>query len=191
MGARWGVGHSAGVAVVGLLALALRGALPIDRLSGWAERVVGVALVGVGLWSLSRAWSAKVHEHEHEHDGKRHRHLHVHLGPHPASQPMEAPPRESPPAHSHGHAAFGIGTLHGLAGSAHLLGVLPALAFGAVAESVAYLAAFGLGTVAAMAAFSSLMGWAAGGATAVRALLTGCGAAAIGVGGWWLTMGGG
>ena len=32
-------------------------------------------------------------------------------------------------AHSHAGASFAMGTIHGLAGSSHLFGVLPALAF--------------------------------------------------------------
>jgi hypothetical protein len=65
--------------------------------------------------------------------------------------------------HAHGHAhahargpAFVIGIVHGLAGSAHLYGVLPALALGE-GERIAYLTAFGLGSVLAMAGFSSLL----------------------------------
>ena len=42
----WGLGHSGGVLAVGLLTLALRGALPIDALSSWSERIVGVTPIG-------------------------------------------------------------------------------------------------------------------------------------------------
>jgi hypothetical protein len=61
--------------------------------------------------------------------------------------------------HAHDHArgpAFVIGIVHGLAGSAHLYGVLPALALGE-GERLAYLIAFGVGSVLAMAGFSSLL----------------------------------
>src|SRR5438105_7319152 len=75
-GARWGLGHSAGVAVVGLLSLWLRDLLPINRLSSWGERLVGVMLIGIGAWALRKA--LRVHAHEHEHDGERHVHLHAH-----------------------------------------------------------------------------------------------------------------
>src|SRR5882724_6738261 len=75
-GARWGFGHSAGVGLVGLLSLWLRDLLPVNLLSTWGERLVGVMLFGIGLWALSKAF--KVHAHGHEHDGNRHVHLHTH-----------------------------------------------------------------------------------------------------------------
>src|SRR5262245_7058787 len=151
-GTRWGLGHSAGVAVIGLLSLWLRDLIPVDLLSAWGERLVGVMLFGIGLWALRRALKHNVHAHEHEHDGTRHVHFHVH---------HRHEEHEGERAHLHAHAAFGIGTLHGLAGSSHFLCVLPALAFPTRAGAVAYLVAFGLGTVIAMAAFSWGMGWAA------------------------------
>src|SRR5918996_3874668 len=51
----WGIGHAAGVVVVAILAIVLRSALPpIDAISAWSERVVGAALIAVGLWALRR-----------------------------------------------------------------------------------------------------------------------------------------
>src|SRR5690349_24012402 len=68
-GVRWGLGHSAGVALVGLLSLWLRDFIPVDWLSSWGERLVGVMLFGIGLWALRSALKHNVHTHEHEHDG--------------------------------------------------------------------------------------------------------------------------
>ena len=51
-----------------------------------------------------------------------------------------------------------MGTIHGLAGSSHLFGVLPALAFSARADSVLYLCGFGVGAIAGMSAFAAGMG---------------------------------
>lgn len=181
-GVRWGLGHSAGVGLVGLLSLWLRGLIPVDLLSTWGERFVGVMLFGIGLWALRRALKHNVHAHEHKHGGEPHVHFHVH------------PRREDhrgERAHLHVHAAFGIGTLHGLAGSSHFLGVLPALAFPTRAEAVAYLVAFGLGTICAMAAFSWDMGWLAArfanrGLNIYRGLMGACAVAAMVVGCFWL-----
>src|ERR1051326_2059042 len=131
-GLRWGLGHSAGVAVVGLLSLWLRDLLPMNLISTWGERLVGVMLFGIGFWALRKAFG--VHAHEHEHDGQRHLHIHAH------------PPRaahDQPGTHQHHtHAAFGIGVLHGLAGSSHFLGVLPVLAFPTQTQALAYLTSF-------------------------------------------------
>jgi len=118
----WGLGHSGGVLAVGLLALALRGALPIDALSSWSERIVGVALVGIGLWGFTRVLRGPIHSH-----------LHV-------------------------RAAAAVGVLHGVAGSSHFLGVLPALALPSATASLGYLSGFALGTVAAMSGFAGGLG---------------------------------
>jgi hypothetical protein len=181
-GTRWGLGHSAGVAVVGLLSLWLRDLLPVDLLSSWGERLVGVMLFGIGLWGLRKAFSTAVHAHEHEHDGQRHVHVHVHT---------HKVPHQRTEAHYHAHAAFGIGILHGLAGSSHFLGILPVLAFPTTAQAVTYLLAFGAGTVASMAAFSSVVGvlasrYSIGSGVAYRRLMSVCSVAAIGVGCFWL-----
>jgi len=180
-GARWGLGHSAGVAVVGLLSLWLRDLIPVNLLSSWGERIVGVMLLGIGLWALRKA--LRVHAHEHEHDGERHLHMHAH--------PQHIGHEQLQAHHHHTHAAFGIGVLHGLAGSSHFLCVLPSLAFPTHSGAIAYLSAFGAGTIASMAAFSWVMGslaarCASRGATIYRALMTGCAAIAMGVGCFWL-----
>lgn len=184
-GMRWGLGHSAGVALVGLLFLWLRDMIPVDLLSSWGERFVGIMLCGIGLWALQRAFKHKLHTHEHEHDGDRHVHFHTHGHRHGHD-------RES--AHRHTHAAFGIGTLHGLAGSSHFLGVLPALAFPTKLQAATYLVAFGIGTVAAMAVFTWSMGWMAArcqarGVNVYRGLMGACGVVAMGVGCFWLASG--
>lgn len=181
-GARWGLGHSAGVAVVGLLSLWLKQFISVAWLSTWGERLVGVLLIGIGFWALRLALKNNLHAHEHEHDGERHLHIHTHAHGH--AEHKTAP-------HHHTHAAFGIGTLHGLAGSSHFLGVLPALGFGTMLESVIYLLGFGVGTIAAMALFSWGMGWVTTrfgtrGVNAYRGLMGAASVAAMGVGIFWL-----
>jgi len=185
-GARWGLGHSAGVAVVGLLSLWLRDLIPTDWLSSWGERLVGVMLFGIGFWGLRKAFKNQVHEHEHEHGGDRHVHVHVHTHSH--AQPKS---HDRSDTHRHTHAAFGIGILHGVAGSSHFLGVLPILAFPDTTQALAYLLAFGVGTVISMAAFSWTMGivaarCSASGGRTYRGLMTCCSIAAMAVGCFWL-----
>ena len=182
---RWGVGHASGVILVGLVSLALREVLPIHALSSWAERLVGVALIAIGLWGLHKAFQNRVHVHEHTHDGHTHQHIHVHA--HPEAGHGRAEQRE----HTHTHAAFAVGTLHGLAGSSHFLGVLPALAFPSWSQAVAYLSAYGIGTVAAMTGFSSAIGLVSQAivlrrAGAYRSIMVAFSSSALGVGGYWL-----
>jgi ABC-type nickel/cobalt efflux system permease component RcnA len=181
-GVRWGIGHSSGVAAVGLFALWLRDKLPVDLLSSWGDRIVGVVLFGIGLWALRRTFKHNVHAHEHEHHGERHVHFHVH---------HDHARHETPRAHErHTHAAFAIGTLHGLAGSSHVLGILPMLALPTRMQAIAYLVAFGIGTVLAMAGFSWGVGWlatrcAANGMRAYRGLMGACAVAAMVIGCIW------
>ncbi len=149
-GLQWGMGHSAGVALIGLAAILLRGLLPAGMISGWGERLVGLILIGIGLWGFHRSVVIRLHVHPHEHDGYRHMHVHFHFRPHD---------REQKAPHVHFHAALGIGVLHGLAGSSHLLGVLPAMAFPTLAQSVCLIIAFASGTILAMVAFTALLGF--------------------------------
>ncbi|MEZ5418933.1 MAG: putative sulfate exporter family transporter [Vicinamibacterales bacterium] len=140
--------------LVGLLLLAFRELLPVDLLSAWSERVVGVALIAVGAWGLWRARTA------------------------PAPHRLPAVP------------SFAMGTLHGLAGSSHLYGVLPSLMFASRADSAAYLGGFGAGAIGAMTAFTALIGTvalAAGRSHAAvrRVVLYAASTAAVIVGGVW------
>lgn len=197
IGFRWGLGHSLGVLLIGFLSLAMRGLLPLDLVSGWAERTVGMTLIGVGLWGLRNGLRNRVHSHEHAHGGPRHAHFHFH-GRRTAHEPEKGtglaelvPANRVAEKHRHSHAATLIGILHGLAGSSHIWGVLPALAFSQESAAISYLVSFGLGTVAGMSCFSSVIGWISSGFQSRgvgvhRALMTACSLAAIFVGAYWL-----
>ena len=210
-GLRWGFGHGAGVLVVGAAALVLRGVIDIEALSGWSERVVGVVLIALGLWIGQRACSRRLHMHVHQHDGDAHAHAHLHGAADAHDAPLSlgrltgakavdlrAAVQAAPvagavalPVHRHGHAAFAVGTLHGLAGSAHFVGILPALALPSVTLGGLYLAAFCVGSVLAMVAFAALLGGLAQrcarhGPGLYRGMLGLNALAALAVGCWWL-----
>ena len=180
----WGVGHSAGVGAVGLLALWLRDSLPVDALSSWSEHAVGFVLIAVGVWGLHRSLRRHIHVDAHDHGSLTHAHAHVHGEPTPPGR------RHRHAFHAHTHAALAVGMLHGLAGSSHLLAVIPALALPGFAASAAYLAAYGAGTVAGMTGFAAGLGLLAQrtghGSQAPRWLLSTCSAAAVLVGVAWL-----
>ena len=188
-GLRWGIGHSSGVAIIGLLLILMREAIPIERFSSVAEALVGVSLLGIGGWSLRRALSTRLHAHVHAHGSEQHVHLHLHgaITSHPPHQIA---------SHRHGHAAIAVGTLHGLAGSSHLFGVLPALALPGFVESLVYLFAFGAGTVAAMILFAQGIGWISlstsrWGIKPYRIVLGTLSVIAMMTGGYWLFQVGG
>src|SRR3954468_22825204 len=104
-GLQWGFGHTAGVLMIAALLLLVREQLPLDAISAYSERIVGVALIAVGAWGI---WKAS---------------------------------RTTTKSHSHAGTSFAMGTVHGLAGSSHLFGVVPALAFSARTDSILYLPA--------------------------------------------------
>lgn len=165
-GVRWGFGHSAGVIGVGLLALLLRDMLSIDLVSAWGERLVGIVLICIGVWGMRASFINRAIFLRHHADGDL---------------------RE----HDHEHPAFAVGTVHGLAGSSHLLGVVPALALPSDTAAAAYLIVFGVGSIAAMGTFSSLIGWialrlGADRANTQNALLALSSVIAIAGGGVWL-----
>jgi sulfite exporter TauE/SafE len=176
-GLRWGIGHTSGVLVIGILSLFLRDLLPIDLISNWSERLVGVLLIAIGFWGIRKAML--IHAHEHEHHGEKHMHIHMH------GKNAEVS------VHNHTHTAFGIGTIHGLAGSAHFFGILPAMAFKSSVHSAVYLICFGLGTIVAMSGFSAVISNLTNKRSlqtinGYRNLMCSCSAIALGVGVYWL-----
>ncbi len=183
IGLRWGLGHAAGVAVVGVLLLAFHQFLDLDRFSLWSERMVGAVLIGLGIWGLRQARSKWIHSHPHEHDNGGHVHIHFH-------PPGQAP--ESSTAHDHSHTALAVGLLHGFAGTTHLFGLIPALALPTHFAAV-YLGGYGIGNLVAMGGFAWLVGWAGArlsdsGIRAYRFALAAFSVAAIGVGVAWLAI---
>jgi ABC-type nickel/cobalt efflux system permease component RcnA len=186
-GALWGLGHSIGVIAVGLLALLLRGWLPIASLSSWSERMAGLVLIGIGVWGLHRAFATRVHTHPHAHG------THVHSHPHTHAHAVSLDATHTTARHTHTHAALAVGVLHGLAGSSHVLGVIPALALPVLSASLGYLGGFGVGTVAAMTGFAFVAGRLAAsarlrGPLALRWLLSAWSTLALIVGIAWLAL---
>jgi hypothetical protein len=173
----WGFGHASGVVVVALIAVLLRDLLPpIDVISEWGERIVGVALIGVGFWAFRR--SARVEQAPHHHGRLEHDHLHIRRGPSWFRRL------------GHAHASFCMGVLHGIAGSSHFFGVIPALALPTQAAAITYIGAFGVGTVATMTIFAAVVGSLGGNIfnspRAHRAMMATAAVLAMVVGGVWL-----
>ncbi len=184
IGLRWGLGHSLGVLAVAALTLLLRERIDLGSFSGWAERLAGGTLVLVGLMGFRNVWRDRLHAHTHRHEGGEHVHFHVH---------GSGQPHDVPAAHVHAHAAFLVGALHGLAGTAHLLGVLPALALPGLRETGGWLGAFVAGTVAAMTLFAGAIGYAAPGRSerglrVYRGSLTAASALCILMGAAWISL---
>jgi len=171
-GCTWGVGHTAGVVAVAALAVMFRDLLPPAHLiSAWSERLVGAALIAIAFWALRAA--LRIRTAPHTHGPLTHEHMHVQAGP--------ALTRRL----GHAHTSFLMGVLHGVAGSSHFLGVLPALALPTRSAALTYIAAFGAGSIVAMTAFGAALG-AAPGPRLQRAFMLSAAAVAFIVGCTWL-----
>lgn len=181
IGVRWGLGHSLGVVVLGLVAALLGQRLMLDpastgdALSAGSERAVGVMLLAIAAWGFWRLHQPGSAAHSHTDGGPTHTHD-------PAPDTRCAPTKP--------YAPYAIGILHGCAGGSHLFAILVVLAFPTLAGVLSYLAAFVVGSVAAMALFAGSMGWLAAthGVSPVffRRLVTTSLLATTGIGCWWL-----
>lgn len=183
-GLRWAVGHGGIVLLAGTALVLLR--IHVDGSVGlWLERGVGVSLILLGGWVLATARTLHAHYHEHD-DGTAHVHLHAHpIAPHEAGEPVPAE------AHRHRHAATAIGALHGLAGTAPAVALIPLVRLDSVGMAAGYLAVFGLGTAAAMVLYAMFAGVIADraarrSAQLARFLARFAGTGTIAVGIWWL-----
>ena len=157
IGLFWGLGHLAGMLLIGFLFLLFKEYLPLEQISERSEQLVGVVLVGVGLWALWKIFKpGKVHKHPHVHDGER-PYIHVHAHDHEASDLEHTHPHSKRPKQNL-WSSFSIGVLHGLAGIAHFLLLLPVLGFENQGQSIQYIIGFALGTVLAMSLYAFLLG---------------------------------
>lgn len=148
--ARWAVGHGLTLLLIGSAVLLLGMAIP-EQLSTWAETFIGAVLVAIGVWILWDLLRSRAHLHFHDHDDlPRHAHWHAH---HDHSVP------HSEEAHQHRHSAVLVGILHGAAGSAPLLALIPLAGLGGSPWlGMAYLGLFGFGVLLAMFLFGGLLG---------------------------------
>ena len=156
IGLSWGVGHISGMLFIGLLFLFFKDLIPIDAISKYSEQLVALVLIGVGLWSFFVLFKeSKNHKHPHIHVSET-VYIHVHQHEHRSGE-----------QHNHTHAdevrqtvfsVFWIGFLHGLAGVAHFVLLLPVLGFKNQGESVQYITGFALGTILAMTVYALVLG---------------------------------
>jgi sulfite exporter TauE/SafE len=157
IGGAWGLGHLLGMLLIGVLYYMFKAYIPVDRISEYSEQIVGIILIGLGLWAFYRM--KKVHEHHHIHP-----HIHsdgfqdfVHVHEHNVDTHLHTHPKEKS-KNQNLITATGVGIVHGFAGISHFLLMLPALAFHSQWQSAQYLIGFAIGTVSAMIIFSYIIG---------------------------------
>lgn len=177
-GVRWAIGHGGAILAVGAVLLVFGATVPESATAG-LERLVGVVMIGLGIWTLRAARTLHVHTHAHA-DGTVHAHLHAH-----------AAPADRQDGHDHRHAVTAIGLLHGLAGSGSAIALIPLVGFRSPGAALLYLACFALGTIGAMALYTMLAGVVLGRAASAsaplaRAIAHATGAVTIAIGAIWL-----
>ncbi len=145
---RWAFGHGLVLLVVGVAVFLLGMTIPTE-LSALAESAVGAVLLIIGGAIIVDLYRQRAHIHFHRHDDlPRHAHWHVHHA--------HAPHDDA--AHKHGHAATMVGALHGMAGSAPLLLLLPLGQMASPWHGFIYLLIFSCGVVLAMLIFGGALG---------------------------------
>ena len=174
-GVRWGVGHAAIVLIAGGL-LAWSGITIPLATETWLEGLVGIALVAVGLWTWRNARRLHVHVPG---DHGDHGHLHAH----PASARHEH-------VHAHPHFSTMVGAVHGLAGTAPIVALVPVTLLPTLGSALLYLLSFGLGTIVGMGTYAGLAAFAVGRAAQslrfARSLAFATSLLSVAVGAWWL-----
>lgn len=186
-GFRWGLGHSIAVLAAGAVLLATGARWP-SRYAALGEALVGIMLIGLGAWSLVSARKLHLHTSE-EHGGHAHVHLHrgaaehAHRHAHGPAVPVHEP-------HEHGGITL-VGLLHGLAGTAGVVALVPVTMMDGLGLGLGYLLCFGLGVTLAMMAFALaaagiLRRATAGSLVWGRRVVQGVGLSGIGIGAWWV-----
>jgi ABC-type nickel/cobalt efflux system permease component RcnA len=145
LGAWWGLGHASMLLAIGMPLIVFKSELP-GWLSSSAEKAIAVVILLLAarvLWKWARGdYSAGRHLHD---DGGHH---HLRRGEHHHDRAAKRTPVQ----------AFGIGLLHGLAGSGAVTVLLISGVPGTV-ESLAALAVFAPMSLISMATFTAAFAW--------------------------------
>ena len=138
----WALGHMVTAAIVTTILYVFRESLLTAFLTNF-EKVVGVMLVVLGLFSLKDLFG--LHSHTHEHEGTRHEHPHRHA--------------RDFKGHIHKH-MFGIGIVHGLASNDELMILFTASLGLATLSGILFgVAVFSLGVVLGMVVFALIFSY--------------------------------
>ena len=169
VGLFWGIGHLLGMLSIGILFLAFKELIPIEKISVHSEKLVGGILIALALWIFFKIFK----------DEKQHKHTHIHVEanpiihehPHIHSEATFTIPKhphihQTEKSHTHSNTTFkqgiiaslSVGFVHGLAGVAHFLLFLPVIGFTSKLDSTKYIVGFGIGTLLAMISFAFVIG---------------------------------
>ena len=171
LGLAWGLGHGTTLFALGLPLVLVGSALPAEVQQA-AEVTIGLVICVLAVRLLIRWRAGAFHSHAHSHGDRRHAHPHAHASAHAHGQSHE----HAPHAHRHDEglgrtprAAFGIGLVHGIGGSAGA-GILLVGATARGAPAVLALGLFAAATAGSMALVSAAFGSALARGTLARRL---------------------
>ena len=157
----WGLGHSSTIFLIGVLMIIFRIG-SAEHSFHYFEATVGLMLIALAVYRLVKFFRGKkllVHSHSHTHSSlfkpakytheplqlaKPHQHLHIHLEPKDSFTHTHN--------HTHGHShklAYGVGLVHGLAGSGALV-LLVMAQIKSPLDGLVYLLVFCAGCVGGM-----------------------------------------
>jgi len=151
--ANWALGHGGVLLLSGALLFGLGLSIP-ESLQMLAEASVGVLLMALGVWCFWGMRQQSVTLEKHTHGDIEH--IHWRCGEH--GRGHSSSDAAEPTTTSDKHAPVMVGVLHGLAGSAPALALVPAVAQGDLWLAVGYLMLFSVGVMLSMVAFGLGLG---------------------------------
>ncbi len=141
-GLRWAIGHAVAVLVLGSLILLL-GFKFDPSFERYAELLVGVSLLVLGVWRLILLVQEGRHAHPHAHPQKKHSHQHSH---------------EPGKGHVHWFAPTLVGLVHGASGTAEVFVLIPITFISTSWLAYTYIGLFSFGCAASMSGYGYLAG---------------------------------
>lgn len=146
---KWSLGHGVILFGVGSLILIFGLNIPYE-LSQYAEKAVAIFLILIGAWILRDLYKKRLHIHFHHHDGlASHAHWHA--------KNSKAINAHTKSAHRHEHKSTMVGMLHGMAGLAPLLAIVP-MTTQPLWLAIIYLLIFCAGIFLSMLVFGGVLG---------------------------------
>jgi high-affinity nickel permease len=192
---KWSLGHGAVLFIIGGAIFFFGLNIPYE-LSQYAEKGVALVLIVIGGWILRDLYKSRTHIHFHQHAGLTN-HAHWHRDELDIKRVAQNSSKRyqkvcnNKTEHKHDHSAVMVGMLHGFAGLAPLLAIIP-MANKPVWMNLVYLFIFSLGVFLSMLIFGGALGklierlhsYGVVSMNLIRGLI---GLASIGLGLAWLT----
>ena len=156
-GIYWGIGHTLTIFAVGVLMIGFKVAVS-EPIFNYLEATVGLMLVFLGMYRLSKLFKKNTHSHTYFHshtlsNSNSVSHLHSHTYSH--SHYTTTSNHDHPNKLNSFSAAFGVGLVHGLAGSGALV-ALVLTQMKSATEGLLYILIFGIGSILGMFIASGL-----------------------------------